>query len=161
MPKVIDLPTSTSMSDSDYLIMEASGSGTKKITRTNALSPIGTVVRQSNAAMSVPNNTLVDVVQISLPAGVWVVSAQVVMNSGGTSGLAAGCISTESQTLQAWSHGGYSQQMIPSAEYWGFNLMRILNLSATTTVYLVVRQRSGQAKNIDANASDLSAVRIK
>lgn len=38
MPKVIDLPTSTSMSDSDYLIMEASGGGTKKITRANAIS---------------------------------------------------------------------------------------------------------------------------
>lgn len=35
MPKVIDLPTSTSMSDSDYLIMEASGGGTKKITKAN------------------------------------------------------------------------------------------------------------------------------
>lgn len=37
MPKVIDLPTATSMSDSDYLIMESSGGGTKKITRANAL----------------------------------------------------------------------------------------------------------------------------
>lgn len=37
MPKVIDLPTSTSMSDSDYLIMESSGGGTKKISRWNAL----------------------------------------------------------------------------------------------------------------------------
>lgn len=37
MPKVIDLPTSTSMSTSDYLIMEASGEGTKKISRWNAL----------------------------------------------------------------------------------------------------------------------------
>lgn len=36
MPKVIDLPTATSMSDSDYLIMEASGGGTKKITKANA-----------------------------------------------------------------------------------------------------------------------------
>lgn len=35
MPKVIDLPTSTSMSNSDYLIMEASGGGTKKITKQN------------------------------------------------------------------------------------------------------------------------------
>lgn len=36
MPKVIDLPTASSMNDSDYLIMEASGGGTKKITRANA-----------------------------------------------------------------------------------------------------------------------------
>lgn len=37
MPKVINLPTSTSMNNSDYLIMEASGGGTKKITRANAV----------------------------------------------------------------------------------------------------------------------------
>lgn len=37
MPKVIDLPTSASMSTSDYLIMEESGGGTKKISRWNAL----------------------------------------------------------------------------------------------------------------------------
>lgn len=36
MPKVIDLPTSTSMSDSDYFIMEQSSGGTKKITKQNA-----------------------------------------------------------------------------------------------------------------------------
>ena len=36
MPKVIDLPTSTSMTDSDYFIMEQSSGGTKKITKQNA-----------------------------------------------------------------------------------------------------------------------------
>lgn len=37
MPKVIDLPTATTMDDGDYLIMEESTGGTKKITRINAL----------------------------------------------------------------------------------------------------------------------------
>lgn len=36
MPKVIDLPTATSMDNGDYLIMEESSGGTKKITRANA-----------------------------------------------------------------------------------------------------------------------------
>lgn len=36
MPKVIDLPTVTSMDGADYLIMEESGGGTKKITKSNA-----------------------------------------------------------------------------------------------------------------------------
>lgn len=35
MPKVIDLPTSTSMASSDYFVMESSGGGTKKITKAN------------------------------------------------------------------------------------------------------------------------------
>lgn len=37
MPKVIDLPTVTSITSSDYLIAEASGGGTKKITLKNAI----------------------------------------------------------------------------------------------------------------------------
>lgn len=37
MPKVIDLPTATTMDDGDYLIMEESTGGTKKIARINAL----------------------------------------------------------------------------------------------------------------------------
>lgn len=40
MPKVIDLPTSTSMTNSDYLIMEESGGGTKKITAKNSFESI-------------------------------------------------------------------------------------------------------------------------
>ena len=37
MPKVIDLPTETSMDNGDYLLMEKSTGGTKKITRENAV----------------------------------------------------------------------------------------------------------------------------
>lgn len=37
MPKVIDLPTATTMDDDDYLIVEKSSGGTKKITRSNAV----------------------------------------------------------------------------------------------------------------------------
>lgn len=37
MPKVIDLPTASTMDDGDYLIMEESTGGTKKIARINAL----------------------------------------------------------------------------------------------------------------------------
>lgn len=37
MPKVIDLPTASSMDDTDYLLMEESSGGTKKITRANAI----------------------------------------------------------------------------------------------------------------------------
>lgn len=77
MPKVIDLPTSTSMSNSDYLIMEQSGGGTKKITRANALSPIGTVIEAENsAAVTVTNNTATSLCSISLPAGQWVIDGR-------------------------------------------------------------------------------------
>lgn len=42
MPKVIDLPTTSSIDNGDYLIMEESTGGTKKITRGNVL---GTALR--------------------------------------------------------------------------------------------------------------------
>lgn len=42
MPKVIDLPTTSAIDNGDYLIMEESTGGTKKITRGNTL---GTVLR--------------------------------------------------------------------------------------------------------------------
>lgn len=66
MPKVIDLPTSTSMSDSDYLIMEASGGGTKKITRNNALpvmpvSKGGTGATSRTSAMAALGHTIVQI----------------------------------------------------------------------------------------------------
>lgn len=37
MPKVIDLPTTSAIDNGDYLIMEESTGGTKKITRSNML----------------------------------------------------------------------------------------------------------------------------
>lgn len=37
MPKVIDLPTSSSMNNNDYFVMESNGGGTKKITKSNAV----------------------------------------------------------------------------------------------------------------------------
>lgn len=43
MPKVIDLPTATSMDEADYFLMEESGGGTKKITRSNSVDKITTV----------------------------------------------------------------------------------------------------------------------
>lgn len=38
MPKVIDLPTATTMDSGDYFVMEESTGGTKKITNNNVLS---------------------------------------------------------------------------------------------------------------------------
>lgn len=43
MPKVIDLPTATTMDSGDYFVMEESTGGTKKITRANSVDKVTTV----------------------------------------------------------------------------------------------------------------------
>lgn len=64
MPKVIDLPSSTSMSNSDYFIMEASGGGTKKINRWNALGEdLNNIANGQNVhvLLSVPANRSISI----------------------------------------------------------------------------------------------------
>lgn len=50
MPKVIDLPTATSMDNGDYIIMEESGGGTKKITKANVDAPSSATVTLTSPA---------------------------------------------------------------------------------------------------------------
>lgn len=69
MPKVIDLPTSTSMSDSDYFIMEASGGGTKKITKDNALTPIKIAQGGTGGTSFESARTNLGFVHVQLPSG--------------------------------------------------------------------------------------------
>ena len=69
MPKVIDLPTSTSMSDSDYLIMEASGGGTKKITKNNALTPVKIEQGGTGGTSFASARSNLGIVHIQLPSG--------------------------------------------------------------------------------------------
>lgn len=60
MPKVIDLPTATSMDNGDYLLMEESTGGTKKITLSNSHNIQTTETQTINAnetvTFSVPTN---------------------------------------------------------------------------------------------------------
>lgn len=50
MPKVIDLPTATSMDNADYLLMEESTGGTKKITRSSLEAPSSSTVTPTSPA---------------------------------------------------------------------------------------------------------------
>ncbi len=56
MPKVIDLPTATQMDAGDYLLMEESTGGTKKITRANAVN-LDAIGGRAVKYLSVPANT--------------------------------------------------------------------------------------------------------
>lgn len=159
MPKVIDLPTATTMDNGDYFVMEESTGGTKKITKSNALSPIGTVIEAENsAAITVANNTATSLCSISLPAGQWVVDGQVGMSGGTAAGYMAGCINTS--VAIAWTYGRTASIPLTGTALAGVHLSRILQLNTTTTIYLVGYQTSGGNKTADSRACYLAAIRI-
>lgn len=59
MPKVIDLPTATSMDNSDYLLMEESTGGTKKITKSNFEAPSSSTITPASGVTVVQNKNYV------------------------------------------------------------------------------------------------------
>ena len=158
MPKVIDLPTATSMDDGDYLLMEESSGGTKKITRANALSPIGTTVFAAGTATSLPNGTNTNLASLTLQKGTWIVVGQAYWEGSSTTTNWA-CISTSSASLQI-SNGGYEKAI---ATQIGMSLSRIITVSSTSqTIYLVGYQNSGLAVSMAGapGRNNLTAVRI-
>lgn len=160
MPKVIDLPTSTSMTASDYLIMEASGGGTKKITKANALSEIGQFVSDASTVNTLPNATYVNLCSVTLTRGKWVLSGQVRLNpsSSGTLDVSlsttAGDITIGSGGLdQRYITGGVGMQTV--------GVSSVLDISASSaTVYLVARQTTGADVSITASRQFIKAVRV-
>lgn len=162
MPKVIDLPTSTSISDSDYLVMESSSGGTKKITRNNVMSGIGDTVRINSALSSIADNTETDLCSITLTKGIWIIVGQFRMASGALNYQASISISTTSgSSTTTW--GGYDQFPVTSnMGNLSVTTTRILNVTATSqTVYLVGWQNSGAARSITQGGTNLYAVRVR
>ena len=158
MPKVIDLPTSTSMSDSDYFIMEASGGGTKKITKQSAIKPTGTYISATNSsALSVSSGTYTNLLSISITKGIWIISANVRMSGGGSGGMIIAGISDVSKDAQGGSNTSYTA--IPaSADNRSISMSRIYATGTTKTIYLVGFQSSGSAKTAGANQCMIRAV---
>lgn len=161
MPKVIDLPTSTSMTDSDYLIMEQSSGGTKKITRDNALYGIGSVVSATNSITSIATSTDTNMCQINLTKGTWVITAQLRISIPSTGKFLVGSISTTSATEQPSTVGGYGQISNAITGYHTLNLSRIYQATGNTTIYLVCWHNAGANATTLANQCNLRAVRIR
>lgn len=160
MPKVIDLPTASSMDDSDYLLMEESTGGTKKITKSNALKNIGVVVRANTTLNSISSETYTNLASLTLSAGKYIVVGQARWQGGeNTQNIVS--ISTASQTVQPEQAGFAQFASNSSTLYVAESVTRILDLSSTTTIYLVGYQTSGSAKNIVATSQcSLHAIRI-
>jgi len=160
MPKVIDLPNASSMNDSDYLLMESSGGGTKKITRANALPSTknGVVSADTTAVTSLANNTNTTVQSMSLSAGIWIISGQLKVLGGGDFTVTLG-ISLIDANVQPSGGGSISIRATPSG-WTAAHATRIVALTGTTTVYLVGFQNSGSAKNVNASDTRMYAVKV-
>ncbi len=166
MPHVINLPTATSMDDGDYLIMEESSGGTKKITRKNALSHIGsTIDAQNSNVITVPTNTVTNCLSISIPTtGTYIIVANVRISARTNSSFEAS-ISTVETSIQNTVFGGYMQlASTTNTSSLGFNLTRAFTITQTSTlpynVYLNVWQGSGANQTIAAKTANLRAVKI-
>lgn len=162
MPKVINLPTAASMDDSDYLIMEESGGGTKKITRANTLNGIGDTVDGANsAALTIPTNTDVNLCQITVPAGTWVLTAQMRVSLPSANKFLVGSISNLSATEQPGGFGGFGQISNAIVGFHTINLTRIYTAAQSTNIYLVGWHNSGSDASALVNQCVLRAVRIR
>lgn len=160
MPKVIDLPTATTLDSGDYLIMEKSSGGTKKITKSNALSNIGTTPSSVAASTStLVSGAWTSIGTMSLDAGVWVVSAQINFTSiSGTFRIGMnisvdGTLDNKYGCIVIPFSGSSSQAVV-------LNATRIVNFANGGTIYLLGYQTSGSSVPIGTSASRITAVRI-
>lgn len=161
MPKVIDLPTATSMSGSDYLIMESSGGGTKKITRSNALPATNQNIQYAATPTmtSLPSGANTDITSVTVSDGIWLLIGQLKVMGGGDYNIAVG-ISGASGDLQP-SGGGVSVIRATPSDWTVAHATRVIALSAaSTTFYLVGYQNSGSSKTLNRYDTSLRAVRL-
>lgn len=158
MPNVIDLPTATTMDDSDYLIMEESTGGTKKITRANAL--FKNIVTGAASVTNLASGTTTTMASCTLTKGVWIVTAQArFANASGNYRIIANI--SLSGALEA-ADGGFVQISNTTGNYApSFNAVRVLNITAASkTVNLVGQQNSGAAIDVSSTDTLIKAVRI-
>lgn len=162
MPKVIDLPTATTLDSGDYLIMEESSGGTKKITADNALTALQVGYTPSSATAdvtTVPNSTVTKIAEITLPKGKWIVSACVRFTNTSGNFRAAAAISLSSTGIN-YGYGFMQMSVTSDNTNPAMNVTRILNLSASTTIYLVAFQSSGSSLTIPSGDNRITAIKI-
>lgn len=158
MPKVIDLPTATSMDSGDYFVMEESTGGTKKITRANALA--ANIVTASSSLTSVPSGSYTTLCSMSLTKGTWIVTGQIRITANANYEINA-AISTSPSTGEAIEGGYVQMQATTGIPLIATTISRQITVSATSqTIYLIMRQYSGSAKATTEGQNNMKAVRI-
>ena len=113
----------------------------------------------TSGTQSVAHNTVVNLTNIALDAGVWVVMGRISYATGGSTASAFRSCFIGSST----SGANYAIQQLPGATGGNtvVDAVGLVTLSAASTVYLNAKQYSGSALNVTKNASYIQAVRIR
>lgn len=112
----------------------------------------------TSGTQSVAHNTVVNLTNIALDPGVWVITGRISYVTGGTASGFRSCLIGDST-----STANYAIQQLPGATGGNtvVNAVGLVTLSAASTVYLNAKQYSGGALNVTKNASYIQAVRIR
>ena len=120
------------------------------------LSNIGDSLEQTSDDVAVPNNTLTDLCQLSLPAGTWIVEAAISWQSNSNGYRQLGIATSPGS---GWSSRFTLNRSAPaSGAATNQVLTCLLHPGSATTVRLTGRQTSGGTLNTDAG---IRAYRIK
>lgn len=134
------------------------------LNRTGAqIDSIGEIQYATSNVTSLANNTFADLCSLTLSTGRWIVFGQGRINPGTTDLKYDLSLSTTSGDIAIGTAGGLMQMNCKaSAGICTASISRILNITgASTTVYLVARQVSGETKSITAANQIMNAIRIR
>lgn len=134
------------------------------LSRTGAqIDAIGDIQYASSEITSLANNTFTDLCSLTLSTGRWIVFGQGRINPGSTDLKYDLSLSTTSGDIAVGTAGGLMQMNCKaSAGLCTASVSRILNITAaSTTVYLVARQVSGETKSITSYNQIMNAIRIR
>lgn len=134
------------------------------LNRTGAqIDAIGEIQYTSSEVTSLANNTMTDLCSLTLSTGRWIVFGQGRINPGSTDLKYDLSLSTTSGDIAVGTAGGLMQMNVKaSAGICTASISRIVNVTAaSTTVYLVARQLSGETKSITSYNQIMNAIRIR
>lgn len=160
MPKVYNLPTVTRMDNDDYLLVEKSIGGTKKITLRNANNSTFSDLDTTSSVTSIPNSTITTLCSIDIPANTkWIFVANARMGAGGN--FTAEWQITDEEGRMSGSVGHAQIAATSALNNVGTTLTRLYSTSSAKTIYLLGWQNSGSAKTIPASSCTLRGFRIQ
>lgn len=120
----------------------------------------GNVVEGTSSVTALANSTTTNIASVSLSAGTWLVTGQFNCPVASADNFRVyASLTTSSASLSYVSYTNHT--VIGSAQSsYATNLSRIIEVSGTTTVYLVANQNSGSAKTLTTSRNLIRAVRI-
>lgn len=118
------------------------------------------VEEEFSTVTTLPNNTTTNIASVTLSAGTWLVTGQFNMPvAAADSCRVYASLTTASATI---TYASYTNHAVMGAAQTAYatSLSRIMEISNTTTVYLIANQNSGSSKSLTASRNLIRAVRI-